>query len=530
MNGMIAGIVISTMLVLTPLTNSTAAPHLYKHCPISRNGVEGLVLFDQTCSTGYVFPPPVAELRVVSALVSISDGECATIRAFESTMFGNLDQREDQKVELGRQRKEEKRRLQEATDLRTELTPIREVLSKRIDSYKSELSRAEEVFASTCSAEDEDSPRCRLLASRVGTARRSVEDEFERLVRLEAALEQAVESEQRLQANIQEISGKLANLENWFLISDDPARREAERQLEKFQERAGITVALALTSDIRQNMDRLRRQNRGKRINFVEMRWDSGSLHIAPLGTPVTSAPFGFTKLVVPGLVQDDGTLFINASGARLDLDAYSACKVFEYRRPSPTNLRRMMRLLSANVVGKAYLRYSALIDARIEVRFDYGRFYEFLAKAQSRNGLFRTSTIKEVVEELSGRNLISITVEDRRTIFSEDEKAALIEAMRNGLVQRAMDALDAEYVGVNPELSPRSPKFGAPVLAKELRKCANKWCQVGAAVVDIGHAIFGGSNQRESFVQSLQFLGGESYNEARAFSLTTDLTFEPRS
>jgi hypothetical protein len=191
-------------------------------------------------------------------------------------------------------------------------------------------------------------------------------------------------------------------------------------------------------------------------------------------------------------------------------------------------NLGTVTDQIAAAIVAKAYLRYKAALRAKIEVRMDYSKFYELLVQTESRNGFFRTSTVRSVSEKLVASNSMSVKISDEGAM-SADAKDALQAAIRDRVIQRALDFLNPKYIGVDPNASPGSPVAGGPQLAKELRKCPNQWCQVGAIVVDVANSIFGGSSSIQKFVQDLKVASVETYDKSDVFEFVTDLTFVPR-
>lgn len=511
---------------------SAAAPDLYSNCDINRGGVRGMILFDSTCANAWVFPNPISPLRVTAATVSISEGQCASVEALEKAAlgeFGDVLDRQRKRDRLSRAMTVKNSELQTLTDKVSEYQKASAFLNARLTTAMAELAALDVDFQQQCPGGAGSSFVCLDLKGRIADANATIEKDELKQAQLDLLIRGERGKLSNLQSEVEGLKTELVQLEEQNVTIDTSVQTAAKQSLLELQSQAGAVLSLTLSTDLSSIVQTLQAQNSGRNISFSQMRWLDGSLHMAPLSSSAVAEANGFSELLVPGLIKGDSTLFVNASGAKLNLDVVSACRAFEYKRPNPSNLPELTRALSANVVGKAYLNYSALVGAEIVVTFNYNRFYEYLVNTSSKNGFFKSKTIKEVSERLSAEQQFSVTIFDTGNVLNPEEKTAIIEAMKNGVLQRAMDALNAKYVGVDPSANPAAPQVGAPVLSAELRKCKNKWCQVGAAVVDVAHAIFGGSSQRQSFVQSLNLQFEETYTENKALPLWTDLTFSPK-
>ena len=509
-----------------------AAPDLYTSCEISRGGVRGMILFDKSCSNAWVFPNPVSPLKVTAATISISDSQCGAIEALEKAALGEAGdvlERQRRRDQLTRALVAKTQEVEALDEKVRQFERAEAVLVTRIDTAEAELATKEAEFQQQCPDGAGSLFVCLNIKGQITELKGNIEQDKLKQSRIVLFLNGEREKLRTLNEDVRALETEISQLEDLNVSTDTAEQTAAKQSLLELQSQSGAVLSLTLTTDLGAILETLQAQNRGRNISFSQMRWMGGSLHMAPLSSVEVPEADGYSELSVPGLIEGDGTLFVNASGAKLNLDAVSACRAFSYKRPDPANLRELARNLAANVVGKAYLNYSALVGAKIIVRFDYEKFYEYLVNTESKNGFFKSKTIKEVSERLTAEQQFTVTIVDTGNVLDDETKAGIVQAMKNGVLQRALDALQAKYVGVDPSANPTAPQVGAPVLSAELRKCPNVWCQVGAAVVDVGHAIFGGASQRQSFVQSLNVSLEETYEESKALPLWTDLTFAPR-
>ena len=506
-----------------------AAPYLYKTCPTNMAGIDSLVLFDKDCTSGFVFPSSSAKLSVNSALVSISEERCAAVKELEKTALGSFGDAADRSTRLIELSEQLSSKTQEFDRLHEE-KGLFDLATKKLDlahaDLQSEVQELEAEFSDQCPAGQDDSFTCLAKQLELDKRKAEISENRTKSKQLKLIIDAKNADIEKVAAELSAISAESETLLNLPDGVETTTQEDAKTKLAELSAQNGITVSFSLTSQAQDHLEKIRSQNVGSDINYQEMRWLGGSLHMAPaILTPVPEAN-GFSQVSVPGLIEGDGTLFINASGAKLIMDVVATCRAFEYSRPDPSNLTEIGQAISANVVGKSYLSYSAIVQADIKITFNYEKFYEFLVRNRSKNGFFKKKTIKEVSDQLEAQSLFVVEFSQEGEVIGANEKEAIIQSLRNQLVQRALDAVGANYVGIDPNANPASASVGAPSVSSELRKCANKWCQAGAVAIDAAHSIFGGSEQLQQFTQGSSLAFEEQYSEGQPIVLSTDMTF----
>ncbi|RWX13626.1 hypothetical protein EHI42_19725 [Rhizobium hidalgonense] len=524
-------VAIFVVILSTAISHADGPPLLFKACPgVTIPPGVGLILYDQDCSTGYLLPSPTGDLKVTAAFVTVGDNMCASVSAIQEAAlgaFGNAEERAKKRAELEKQIKILKKEAKQISDSLETFKQAQSASAATIQETTQEKASLQAEFENNCGSDPKKNFSCLSLSKKLDAAGLELEQvvgDKGKLDALIASKEEALNSKNSEVTTTQTAIDALAS-------SDTPTQlqQEAIKSLSDMKKQAGAVISATLKTALNTDLARLQQANAGSKTTFVPMRLLGGSLYAAGIDKNEAPDTLGGVQVEIPGSpVDGGGTLFVSASGSKLTLDAVSACQAFDYSIPKVTNLKEISEHLSANVVAKAYLRYKALLGVSAKVTMNYRKFYELIVTTKSTNGFFKTSTMKDISEKLVAQNDLSISVVDDNNILSADAKAALVNGMRDRVIQRGLDLIDAKYVGIDKNASAASSKAGAKVAADELRKCPNQWCQAGAIVLDVAHAIFGGTSSMQTFVQNLNVNSNEEYNEKEAFEFVADLVFEP--
>lgn len=508
-------------------------PLVFQTCPgVTRPSGTGLLLFDATCTSAYLLPGAHGRLTVTSAFFNITNESCSSVRELEKSAlgtFGNAAERAQRKIALESELKQTREKILALETQVSQLRILQSAFNTASTEGQAKYTQLQTDFQTQCENNPNKSFVCLSLSSGLGKAQNAVAEASEKLNRVNAALNvhqqdltKATDAETKLKQTVAALAPTAA---------PDELQKLAQAELAKLRKDQGAVITASLQTSLSDDLRRLQEVNPRSKITFEQARLNSGSIYAAGLDRGSGPETLGTATIEIPGAstVDNRGTLFANASGAKVTLDFVSACQAFEYKRPDTANLHLISQKMVANIAAKAYLKYNALLGVKITVKMNYARFYELIVSTNSRNGFFRTSTTKEISEKLRGENNLTIDIVDEGHVLTPEAKDALQLAMRERVIQRAFDLLNAKYVGVDPSAAPTTPQAGAPIAARELRKCANPWCQAGAAVIDVAHAIFGGNDSTQKFLQEHNVRSTEVYSNQDAFEFMTDLTFVPR-
>ena len=529
----VTGISLLAGVLLTAGLSFAGPPVLFQTCPdVKYKAGQGALIFDDSCKAAYLLPGPIGLIEVTGSFSSISDSKCAAVAAAESAAlgaFGDTAARATKKKEIQEQRD---KLADQTADLDNQKLPLEQVkvgVSQARDRSSAAALKIEMQFLNDCESDATKSFACFSLQSDLKKQQNLAAETADQLTKVDALLKQVYD--QLASIKLQDDSLK-ADYDKLDKGASTPSEQvAAEKVLSELRQQQGATISATQTTPLSTELKAVRDANTGKDIQIQAMRFIGGSIHAAGIDKTNTPQLLGSATIVLPGQQEmtEDGSLFINASGAQIVLDTVAACQLFAYKDPSNLSPKDMAKRVAANLVAKAYLRYTALLSVTVTVSMDYSKFYELLVSTESKNGFFKTSTIRSVVEKMRGDSSLSVVIVDEGNVLSAEQKDALQSAMRDRVVQRALDYLNPKYVGVDPNAKPGEPTAGAGQLATSLRKCPNQWCQVGAVVVDVANSIFGGSASRQSFVQSLGVNSTETYKNTDTIDLVTDFAFQIR-
>lgn len=505
------------------------APILFQACPnIAYKSDQGPLIFDSECKAGYLLPGSNGTMEVTGSLISVTDDQCAAVKAAESAAlgaFGDAAARQAKRKEIQKRRDELATQSSSLATQRLQLVQARSATKNAFDASSASIIALEKQYLDDCGNDPAKSLTCYSISTNLTKQRKINATASKQLEGIETLLAQVTEQEASLQALDVSLKGDFDKLENGNASAEQQA--EALKTLTEMRTHHGATISATLTSPLIADLKKVRDANAGKGIQIEAMRFTGGSIYVAGVDTTGTPQLLGAATVEVPGQkITEGGTLFVNASGVKITLDTVGACQAFGYKSPAALTKKDIQSGVSGTIVAKAYLNYNALLNVTVTVKMDYEKFYSLLVSTESKNGFFKTSTIKNVQETMRGDSSLSVVIVDEGNLLSKEEKETLQSAMRDRVIARALNFLNPQYVGVDPNSSPAAPAAGAGQLAKELRKCPDKWCQVGAVVVDVANAIFGGSASRQSFVQNLNVAAVETYKNTDAVEFTTDFTF----
>ena len=196
-------------------------------------------------------------------------------------------------------------------------------------------------------------------------------------------------------------------------------------------------------------------------------------------GPPLTSAAFVFGPTASGQVILSlDGTCSIRRQG----LDE-----------------RFLAGYINANVV----YRMPLMISLEISAQADFAELYSRIARQTTKGGFFRTSSSSSVINSLRSNEVIQVQVNDDG-LLSIDELLEIETTVKDRIIQRGIDQIAREYLPNAPFVDVTPPsKTGADVASKGLREnCSEKWCQVTAVLIDVGSAIFGGTEAIQEFVR----------------------------
>ena len=329
--------------------------------------------------------------------------------------------------------------------------------------------------------------------------------------------------------------------------ASDPARFQALQQqslgvgdqlltlLGRFGQVEGATVSLLFETNWNQLITEYRRLNPG--LSIEQMPTDMALTFSTAVsgGSALPSA----LRLAVPGLKPELATSDLKAAltgaesstfGASMSgqvvLSALATCQMGLYTSNAPPT-SAVSPLLTANIT----YRYFAVTERKYRVTVNFSELYSRIRRASSDNGLFRSSSEVSVTNMFESDDAIKVEIlsEDPRNAFP-DTMQFIVDVKRSvldrALQQVAKGYLPPEAFSGMPNLTPGT--VAAPEMANRLRQCPNMYCQAGAIVLDLGHALFGGQDAVSRFVQENHVSSVEEVTDRRAVPLFGSFSFKP--
>ncbi len=209
----------------------------------------------------------------------------------------------------------------------------------------------------------------------------------------------------------------------------------------------------------------------------------------------------GLSELLNTGV---ESTPFGTTLGGNMILSTVTGCALFDknYDKPQEEMLERLTGYMSAN----AYYKYQVQTNRNYTVKYNLAEIYKKVVKRTSKGGFFKTKSILDISEESKSDNSISITFNSNHTSNQFENVDAMVSSLRAEIIAQAISNLarvEGKDTQVNLNVG-NPPKSGAEAASAGLKMCPHLYCQVGAVVLDIGHAIFGSKEQQASFLKQV--------------------------
>ncbi len=181
---------------------------------------------------------------------------------------------------------------------------------------------------------------------------------------------------------------------------------------------------------------------------------------------------------------------------------------------------------LAENFNANVTYVYNLAINRSYWAKYNLSSMLRRLQSSESRGGLFSSKTInKLIVEKESGDwFMFRQNTQDPRFEFED----SLRQTVKAELVDRVFKQIGLLAMGTEgtPPLANPKPN-GAAVGAENLRKCPNVYCQIGAAVLDVGNAIFGREEAVSEYIQKNNFWSEDNVEETRTFPFRGTTRFD---
>jgi hypothetical protein len=247
-------------------------------------------------------------------------------------------------------------------------------------------------------------------------------------------------------------------------------------------------------------------------IHMVALTVEDAHLHINKRVAGISAGLPAVLEFSVPGRHADDPggdpggeahSLFGGIVSGQLVLSLVGACPYYD----ATTHRMKVDHLdgqsLAPYFNANVDYWYGLAVNRSYHAEYNMGEFISRIQSSESHGGFFTSSTINKLIEEKDSHDWFTFKAnsQDGRFDFAD----ALRETVKAQLIDRALRQIQMMSLGSGTA----APGFstpgadGASVAAENLRKCPYIYCQVGAAVLDVANAIFGGSEAVAEFIQN---------------------------
>lgn len=472
-------------------------------------------LFSRDCQTAYVLPPTVGKFEITSVALGGNLGLCPTFNATKSGLERRVEAivtgqaakaagMDDAKTKQCLMYYQAKRFQENASTI---LQSSIEVLQKRLEQIGKQESECRTTQKPNC---DVVGITKTGLVLEVSTAQAKMQSAKNKIAGLEAALITCGKLEELLTSAKIEPSKDDAGSTKVNQLNDDILAL-----YNKYRNTEGATIAALFTADHSALIEQARQANSGFKVQGV-----ASEMALAmTLQNPSSTISFpAALKVAVPGVAAPAAVFSKDEQNAKVDIFGPS----------SSGNITLSLGATCAASIDKSHVtsdvrpyfevnaiyRYPVEVGTKITVTANFDEIYKRIVKNSTSNGLFHTSSSTEITDFTKTDEVIDVTFESTEGISLADRER-IIAAVKSRVIERALSLVAREYIpGVGPVTPGAPPQLGATVAAKALREnCASKWCQVGAIVLDVAAAIFGGSDATASFVKEKHIAETETYD-----------------
>jgi hypothetical protein len=234
----------------------------------------------------------------------------------------------------------------------------------------------------------------------------------------------------------------------------------------------------------------------------------------------------------LPGGVAKDGDIGQGVDSGEMQSGqiGFSLVGICPYYRASTDSFPSKMtgKDLAANMVANVRYVYELQAERRYKVTYNMGAMLRRLQTSETHNGFFTTSAVNRLIVQRSSSEEFDIQVESEDGRWQYDETMA--QTLKAQLLDRAFKDLGllAENTPATGPVAGAPKANGADVAANEIGKCPYVYCQIASGVLRIASAVFGGSNEMNEYINSVDVKKTETSEDRRMLSYHGTVNFTP--
>lgn len=249
-------------------------------------------------------------------------------------------------------------------------------------------------------------------------------------------------------------------------------------------------------------------------VSFVAMPMNEGSLNFTQLKQSDSDeypiAKF-ITVLGVNAIQTNDGVqsgrltnnntsspiVFGAAVGFQMGINLFGACQLAA--RSSYQAGAHSANGLAGMLAGTVTYKYQLGVTRSIKVKYNEKQLYCLIKKNTVSNGFFKSSSASSIAEDSQLNRWLQVEIENQDSAADFVNHDKLLLDLRREYLDRALINVARSYLTKEQAKMLDPGHQGAADMASELRKCPDLYCQIGAFALDLGSALFGGTETTSS-------------------------------
>ena len=281
---------------------------------------------------------------------------------------------------------------------------------------------------------------------------------------------------------------------------------------DKMIEQPGGTFSLVFKTEHEKLVNEFIGLNPGKGFIFMKMPMKKAMLSFQNINSGNNKEVSGIHSQYVDGFSSFDTipkepsdapsseVIIGNAVTGKLTINQLTACEIQNNKRLTPAQMiKRVANLMTSTAVYAYDLEVKRTITGKVSTK----KLYCLIKKQSTSNGLFSTSSVNSLIENSDSSFTfdLKITSEDSEISYKDTDQLAM--DIRKEMIDRALVRVARVSEPKQIELG-NPPKPAAEGLANGLKSCSNFFCSVASFGLNLGSAVFGGTDSTSSTCQDI--------------------------
>lgn len=519
-----------------------SAPQKYNSCnkqvKVREPSKSGGYWFSSDCKTIYIEPAVYSKMQVTAFAPLLGVEECKVIELFKKSYL-----QEAKNIEVLSQRAGIKPEVIKAKEKQISIN-IQKIA--KIQKQVSDLVPYETVFLQKKEqlSQKKTEIETQMLTNNSSSLVRELRSVEEELKEVNEKLSKITLVKTQLTSQITQLESQntFLNSEITTMLAGNPEiqiRREALEKtlmthIENFGNKKGATAQVMFANSQTELLNEFRRMNPSLQVERLPVQIalsfsvkTLGDMNLpASIGSP--AIPGVTAKFIGDGVTpSEDSVFFGNSISGQVDLSMIGACEVL---KSGTTNSHVLNTQASALLIANATYQYHLQSGFGYNISYSLSEVMKKISESKTKGGFFSSSSTRKLVESADFKEVVKVKVYSTDPLLN-DQLEQMAQDVRTEVLTRALNMVSKSYVYFDSKAGlemGQAPQPGAPVLANGVRKtCPHLYCQIGAFALDIAHAIFGSTSQRDEYLRTINQEIREDYQVERMLPYYGTFTFK---